>query len=384
MRKQIFTMWMISVIMAVLLAVPAAHAKTTQDDIDKAKNEINELQEQKEQAQDAVKDIVDEKEELEEELGSLNDELNRIADTINALETQISEKEKEIKITEQELKQAQEQLQKQYEDMKMRIQFMYENGNSSAWEILIESQSAAEFLNRTEYVSRIHAYDRKKLAEYQQLQTQIEEKKMILEQEKEQFLAMSHEKQESRNQINSLISRTQQNIAQAGESLEQAQSEVEELEKEIQKMIAYEKKLEEQKAREDAKRLAAIKEQEKEDTSGVVYVPAESDAYLLGAIIQCESDGEPYEGKLAVGSVIMNRVKSSYFPNTIAGVIYQSGQFSPVASGRLAYRLQAGVNNTCLQAAQEVLNGKITMNCLYFRTNNGIVSGTIIGNHVFY
>ncbi len=83
-------------------------------------------------------------------------------------------------------------------------------------------------------------------------------------------------------------------------------------------------------------------------------------------------------------SVVLNRVKSSYFPNTISGVIYQSGQFSPVASGRLAYRLQAGVNNECLQAAQEVLNGNITLNCLYFRRNNGIIQGTVIGNHVFY
>lgn len=81
---------------------------------------------------------------------------------------------------------------------------------------------------------------------------------------------------------------------------------------------------------------------------------------------------------------VLNRVRSSYFPNTISGVIYQSGQFSPVASGRLAYRLEAGVNDECMRAAQEVLGGTITLNCLYFRTNNGIIQGTIIGHHVFY
>ena len=104
------------------------------------------------------------------------------------------------------------------------------------------------------------------------------------------------------------------------------------------------------RAKEDAARLAAIKEQEKEDTSTVVYVPTDSDQYLLGAIIQCEAGGESYDGKLAVGSVVINRVKSSYFPNSVSGVIYQSGQFSPVASGRLAYRLEAGVDGSCLQA----------------------------------
>ena len=57
---------------------------------------------------------------------------------------------------------------------------------------------------------------------------------------------------------------------------------------------------------------------------------------------------------------------------------------SPVASGRLAYRLEAGVDGSCLQAAQDVLNGNITVGCLYFRQNNGIIQGTVIGNHVFY
>ena len=85
-----------------------------------------------------------------------------------------------------------------------------------------------------------------------------------------------------------------------------------------------------------------------------------------------------------MASVVLNRVKSSHFPNTVAGVIYQSGQFSPVASGRYALRLEQGVNSTCMQAAQEALGGTITIDALFFRTNNGIVQGTVIGNHVFY
>ena len=139
-----------------------------------------------------------------------------------------------------------------------------------------------------------------------------------------------------------------------------------------------------QKAQEDAARLAEIQAQEQEDTSNVEVVVTDNDAYLLGAIIQCEAEGESYDGKLAVGSVIINRVKSSHFPNSVSGVIYQSGQFSPVASGRLAYRLEAGVNSECLQAAQSVLDGNITTNCLYFRRDNGLISGTVIGSHVFY
>lgn len=84
-------------------------------------------------------------------------------------------------------------------------------------------------------------------------------------------------------------------------------------------MVEYEKQLEVQKAKEDAARLAAIKEQEKEDTSTVVYVPTDSDQYLLGAIIQCEAGGESYDGKLAVGSVVINRVEEFVFSELCLG-----------------------------------------------------------------
>ena len=210
--------------------------------------------------------------------------------------------------------------------------------------------------------------------------------------------------------------------------LADAQADVASYKAKIEKQKAYEAELEAQKAAEDAKRLEEIKRQEEEnrrqqelkrqqevkaqqekqqqvdrqqgetgsskkdtsngqDTSNSQETGTKrgaSDLALLAALIQCEADGESYEGKLAVGSVVLNRVSSSHFPNTIAGVIYQGGQFSPVASGRFASVLAGGANSTCTQAAQEVLGGTITLSCLYFRRNDGSIPGTVIGNHVFY
>lgn len=367
-----------------MLSVNTSYAKTTQQNIEDAKNQINSLQQQKEEAQEEVDDISDKKGDIEADLNGLNGELQNIASSMNKLEGEIETKETEIAQAQDELAAAELRSKEQYEDMKVRIRFIYENSTASAWQTLFEASSMKDFLNRTEYISQINTYDRQKLEEFQRVQQEIAEQKAGLEADMETLVAMQDEMKQNQKRVNSLISTAQANLAQTNEELAQAQGDVNELEKKLADMIAYEQKLEEQKAREDAARLEAIKQQEQEDTSGVVYVPTDSDAYLLGAIIQCESEGEPYAGKLAVGSVVLNRVKSSYFPNTISGVIYQSGQFSPVASGRLAYRLQAGVNNECLQAAQEVLNGNITLNCLYFRRNNGIIQGTVIGNHVFY
>ena len=112
---------------------------------------------------------------------------------------------------------------------------------------------------------------------------------------------------------------------------------------------------------------------------------AAGDQALLAALIYCEAGGESYEGQLAVGSVVMNRVRSQAYPNSVSGVIYQGGQFSPVASGRLATVLGSGLTSaSCSQAAQEVLNGNITNGYLHFRQNNGVIEGSVIGNHVFY
>ena len=367
-----------------MLSVNTSYAKTTQQNIDDAKNQIDSLQQQRDDAQAQVNDISDKKDDIEEDLSGLNGELQNIVSSMNELEANIAAKEDEIDEAKDDLAAAELRCEEQYEDMKIRIQFMYENSNTSAWQTLFESTSIRDFLNRTEYIAQINTYDREKLTEFQEIQQEVADKKAALEEDMEELVALQEEMQQNQNRVNSLISTAQTNLAQANEDLANAQENVDEREKKLANMIAYEQQLEEQKAREDAARLEAIKQQEQEDTSGVVYVPTDSDLYLLGAIIQCESDGEPYEGKLAVGSVVLTRVKSSYFPNTISGVIYQSGQFSPVASGRLAYRLEAGVNSACLQAAQEVLNGNITLNCLYFRRNNGIIQGTVIGNHVFY
>ena len=111
-----------------------------------------------------------------------------------------------------------------------------------------------------------------------------------------------------------------------------------------------------------------------------------SDLAMMAAIIECEAGNQSYEGKLAVGSVIVNRINSPKFGNTLQAVLYAPSQFSPVASGRFAIVLARGADAECTKAAKEVLNGHITINALYFHMYNSEVDkgGTVIGDHVFY
>ena len=88
-----------------------------------------------------------------------------------------------------------------------------------------------------------------------------------------------------------------------------------------------------------------------------------SDVYLMAKAIYAEGSGERYTGQVAIGAVIMNRVKSPDFPNTIAGVIYQKGAFTAVADGQINLE----PNDTAYRAARDAMNGwDPTYGCLYY------------------
>ena len=115
-----------------------------------------------------------------------------------------------------------------------------------------------------------------------------------------------------------------------------------------------------------------------------------SDVQLLARAINGEARGEPYEGQVAVGAVILNRVKDSRFPNTIAGVIYQSGAFTAVADGQINVPIDE--DSTVVKAAQDALNGwDPTYGAIYYfnpktASNKWIWSRPMtvtIGNHRF-
>ena len=117
--------------------------------------------------------------------------------------------------------------------------------------------------------------------------------------------------------------------------------------------------------------------------NAVLATASEQD--ILAALVQCEAGGESYEGQLAVGSVVMNRVRSGGYPGTITDVIYASGQFTPANSSKMSNLiLNQNIKASCRQAAQEVLNGVCNVgDALHFK-RAGNKEGLVIGAHVFY
>ncbi|MCM1044057.1 MAG: cell wall hydrolase [Candidatus Gastranaerophilales bacterium] len=141
-------------------------------------------------------------------------------------------------------------------------------------------------------------------------------------------------------------------------------------------------------AGETMREIAIREEAEREAKRHVNYGQYTTDAdstRLLAALIQCEAGGEGYEGQLAVASVVMNRVRSGAYPNSIHGVIYASGQFTPAMNGKVNSVYESGrYSASCLQAAQDAIAGTSNVGDLtHFRRNDGR-NGLVIGHHVFY
>ena len=131
-----------------------------------------------------------------------------------------------------------------------------------------------------------------------------------------------------------------------------------------------------------AKEKAEQEAQEKaEREAREAYVRANQE--LMASIIYCEAGNQPYEGQVAVGAVVMNRIKSSSYPDTMEEVIYQSGQFSPAMSGWLdRVRANQGYTEDAMQAAEDALAGSNPIgDCLYFSVGG---YGTRIGDHLFH
>lgn len=144
---------------------------------------------------------------------------------------------------------------------------------------------------------------------------------------------------------------------------------------EEQAIIAKQKAEEEAKKAEQAKKAAI--------TQKAAVEASYDEVTILGALIQLEAGNECYDGQVAVGAVVMNRVRSGSYPNSISDVVYQRGQFS--VRDRVAGVAAGGVKSSCLQAAQQAINGTDnTGGALQFAPVSSGRGGVVIGNHVFY
>ncbi len=217
--------------------------ETQAANVDEAKKKVEEAQEQAEEAEKEQKQAEEDKKAAEAEQENLEaekaeaetakqelaDELSEILSQMDELQEKISAKEAEIDEITEELVQAQVKENDQYEAMKLRIKFMYENGDEQLLQILFEAEDMSDFLNKAEYISTVSDYDREQLEEYEKVVEQVQEEQDKLQAEYDELEDLQNQLIDQQNQLEILISDRENEISSLEGDIQASQEQIDEL-----------------------------------------------------------------------------------------------------------------------------------------------------------
>ncbi len=234
------------------------------------------------------KELQKQKEAAENEKSSLASQLNQVISDMQETEKKLTEKQDEIKKAQDELVQAQIQENDQYEAMKLRIKYMYENGNASLLEILFSAKSMGDLLNKAEYVQSISEYDRNMLEKYEKLTKEIEEKEAALEKEEEELKTLQNDLIAKRNSVNQLLAEKEVQISSLEDQIGANAAKLQELIKEAEEAKRrQEEAAAAKRAAEEAARKAALAAQQAASYPEAVQVPV---VPVPGILMYLETD----------------------------------------------------------------------------------------------
>ena len=379
----------------VLLPVTVQATEETRQKIDQAEREKKETESKLDEAEENLDKLNEQKDSLQGALSTLNTELSQVSNNLSDLEVKISDKEAEIESLDQEIERVQEELtiaiqlkEEQYKAMKDQIKFIYERSDNLYLELFFSAGSFSDFLNKNNYIEQLSAYEEKVLQEYKDAQAAMEAKEEelrlameMLEKDKEELDEYKVQVVAEQSRVSGLVSKTSNSISATASQISEAEAEA----------LAYEQRIKEQeenitalkaKLAEEIRMAQLASQSSWRDISEVNF--AEGDRYLLANLIYCEAGNQSYEGMVGVGAVVMNRVKSGAYPNTIHSVIYASGQFTPAMTGKVARTYEGNVPEACMRAAQAAINGETTVGGATHFRRAGKREGYVLGDHVFW
>lgn len=231
-RLKIITAIMLTLIFCMQ---PVCNVQATEEsNLSEAQQEKKTLENDLQKAKELIDSLKGSKEDIQSEVEKLDKQLNEISGKVKEFESRLSKKRQEIADTESALNKAKEQEKKQYRNMKKRIQFMYENGQTSYVEMLLSADSFTDFLNAVEYITQISQYDRKMLKEYQNMQVTIADTQKTLETDYASLQSLQAKVQEEKQAVAALESAKKGELNDVADDLTDAQSVAKAYEAEIQ------------------------------------------------------------------------------------------------------------------------------------------------------
>ncbi len=260
---------MLAAVLAVSLLVQewGVTSYATKTDIDTAKDQMSALEAEKKKVEETLEGLEELKSNAAAYVAELDSNLASLTQELDSLSSQIAEKEEEIAVAQEELEEAKVVENSQYESMKLRIRYMYERGETSFLNMLMESRNISDMLNRAEYISQISSYDRQKLTEYAEEKERIADQEAKLEEERGELLSLQEATEAKQASVEKLMEEKTAELANYEGQIASAEGQLSDYEKDIQaqedKIKAIEAEI--RKKEEEAKKQA--------EAAGQTYTP---------------------------------------------------------------------------------------------------------------
>ncbi len=262
----------------VIVAVPVPSHAATISELENEKKELEqkkkEAEKEKESQQAAYNSANEKAEGLAENLGEIEGEMEEVDQalvetlaSIDMINEDIEDKKEEIKVTTKQYEEAKAIEQEQYDSMKMRIKFLYEKGDLTYMQLLVEARNFSDLMNRAEYIEKLYDYDRKMLLEYQETKEETLAVKEQLEEEKEELDATKLELKEEEDYLNDILAQKEAEYEDYSNQLSKAKAEAAAYKSNIEKKNSEIKKLQQQADEKQKQINKAIEEQNKPATS---------------------------------------------------------------------------------------------------------------------
>lgn len=362
-RKSLF--WAATAAAVMWAAFPAYG---TQVDIKDAKDKVSSLEEEKDKVEAALKNLEGLKSDAAAYVEQIDANISSLNQEMDSLNEQISQKESEIAVTQEELEAAREVEEGQYESMKLRIKYMYEKGDTSYLDLLFESQSLSQMMNRAEYITQIAEYDRNKLQEYVKTKEEIAGKEARLETEHEELVALQESTRAKQAAAQQLFEEKQAELKNYESEISSAEGELSQLEQDIKaqedriKAIEAEIKRKEEEARKAAE--AAGKQYDTVSIGNISFIwPCPSSSRITSAF---GGRSSPTEGAstnhkgidigATSGSDILAAASGEVIISTYS---YSAGNYIMINHGGGVYTVYMHCSQLLASVGQQVKQGDV-------------------------
>ena len=328
-------------------------------------------------------------EQLVEDIQEVNEQIEEQATLIEQEKAALSAIDEEIETSEEDIQAVEDRIAEKREELTNVISLIYENSiYQNQITDLMKADDMFDVIDKEEYTNSLTQYINSKISELEEVEDDKYDKNQQLQLLKDDRQEQLEKYQEQQAAMAEQIAELTELMEDAKAKAESAEEFAEQLKEKVNELEAKERELLSSKTY----RGESSNVQYDGDGTDYYYTTAypytDEELTMLAGIIEAEAGSVSYPGMIAVGSVVMNRVESPNFDNTIEGVIYAPYQFEPVSIGTYAVILARGPASACYQAAQEVLEGKRNVPNFYFKAAwyaeaNGI-SGVNIAGNVFH